>query len=113
MPARFPKIWSGSKWISHEHFSVDGTLIESWASMKSFRPNDEEAPPPGKGRNGWEDFKDQKRSNDTHASTTDPESKLVRKSKGKEAKLSFRGHPVQPRKRGNASVYAWKNLLVG
>ena len=90
------------KWISHEHFSVDGTLIESWASMKSFRPKDEEPPPRGKGRNGWEDFKDQKRSNDTHASTTDPESesKLVRKSKGKEAKLSFRGHSVIENRNG-------------
>ena len=68
--------------------------------MKSFRPKDEEPPPPGKGRNGWEDFKDLKLSNDTYASTTDPESKLVRKSKGKKAKLSFRGHSVIENRNG-------------
>ena len=69
-------------WISDEHFSVDGTLIEAWASLKSFRPKDEPPPPPGGDRNDWVDFKGQKRSNQTHASTTDPQARLARKGFG-------------------------------
>lgn len=87
-------------WISNEHFSVDGTLIESWASLKSFRPKDEEPPPPGDGRNDWADFKGEKRSNDTHASTTDPEAKLLKKGAGKEAKLCFGAHAVVENRNG-------------
>lgn len=87
-------------WLSHEHFSVDGTLIESWASMKSFRPKDEEPPPPGQGRNGWADFKGQPRANDTHQSTTDPEARLLRKGSGKEAKLCFGAHAVVENRNG-------------
>src|SRR5690606_3820726 len=60
-------------WVSNEHFSVDGTLIEAWASMKSFRPKDDQRGP-GSG-NAWMDFKGEKRRNDTHASTTDAEAK--------------------------------------
>jgi len=68
--------------VSDEHFSVDGTLLEAWASHKSFRPKD--------GRDDdSDDFHGQKRSNDTHASTTDPDARLIRKGKGKEAKLSY------------------------
>jgi IS5 family transposase len=74
--------------ISAEHFSVDGTLIEAWASMKSFRPKDEDDNDRGDG-NGWSDFSGTKRSNDTHESKTDPESKLMRKGNGREAKLSY------------------------
>jgi len=63
--------------LSSEHFSVDGTLLEAWASTKSFRPKDGSGPPPDAGRNGEQDFRGQKRSNDTHASTTDPDARLA------------------------------------
>ena len=84
------------KLISSDHFSVDGTLIEAWASMKSFKPKDGSGnePPPGSGRNGEVDFKGEKRSNDTHASTTDPDARLYRKGAGMEAKLAFLGHAL-------------------
>ena len=78
--------------LSDEHFSVDGTLIEAWASMKSFRPKDGGGDPPGPGRNGERDYHGEKRSNETHASTTDPETRLFRKGKGQAAKLAFMGH---------------------
>ena len=82
--------------LSCDHFSVDGTLIEAWASMKSFRPRDgsDDPPPSGGGRNREADFRGQKRSNETHASTTDPEARLYRKGPGKEAKLCLMGHEV-------------------
>src|SRR5262249_58950152 len=82
--------------LSTEHFSVDGTLIEAWASMKSFKPKDgsDEPPADGDGRNREADFHGEKRSNDTHASTTDPEARPYRKGPGKEAKLSFLGHAL-------------------
>src|SRR3954463_16070621 len=74
--------------LSSDHFSVDGTLIEAWASMKSFKPQDGSAEPPaGGGRNAEADFHGSKRSNATHASTTDPDARLYRKGPGKEAKL--------------------------
>jgi transposase len=85
-------------WVSDDHFSVDGTLIEAWASLKSFRPKGTDQGP-GSG-NGWTDFKGQKRSNDTHESTTDPEAKLVRKGPGKEARLSFAGHATMENRHG-------------
>src|ERR1700742_562041 len=70
--------------LSTEHFSVDGTLIEAWASMKSVKPREGGGEPPtGGGRNGEADFHGQKRSNATHGSTTDPEARLYRKGKGK------------------------------
>src|ERR1700749_2986660 len=71
--------------LSDEHFSVDGTQIAAWASMKSFRAKDGSDEPPSGGRNGERDFHGETRSNDTHASTTDPEDRLYRKGKGKEA----------------------------
>jgi len=85
--------------LSTDHFSVDGTLIEAWASMKSFKPKDQGggdagAPPPSGGRNPEVDFKGQKRSNETHESTTDPEARLYRKGSGMEAKLCFIGHAL-------------------
>ena len=81
------------KLLSTDHFSVDGTLIEAWASMKSFKSRDSsEEPPPGGGRNSEANFHGRKRSNETHASTTDPDAKLYRKGPGKEAKLCFMGH---------------------
>ena len=73
--------------VSREHFSVDGTLIEAWASMKSFRPKEQD----DTDNNGWGDFKGQRRSNDTHESKTDPEARLLRKGRGREAKLCFAG----------------------
>jgi hypothetical protein len=74
--------------LSDEHFSVDGTQVAAWASMKSFRAKDGSDQPPSEGRNGERDFHGEKRSNETHASTTDPEAKLYRKGKGKETKAS-------------------------
>jgi transposase len=78
--------------LSDEHFSVDGTLIEAWASMKSFRPKDGSGAPPGPGRNGERDFHGEKRRNETHTSTTDPEARLYRKGPGQPAKLAYLGH---------------------
>jgi transposase len=94
------------KLLSSEHFSVDGTLIEAWASMKSFVPNDERDPPSGKGhrtgggRNAERDFHGEKRSNDTHSSTTDPDARLFRKGAGKEAKLCHMGHLMMENRNG-------------
>ena len=78
--------------LSSEHFSVDGTLIEAWASMKSFRPKDGSGEPPAPGRNGARDFHSKKRSNQTHASTTDPDARLYRKGPGQPARLAYLGH---------------------
>ncbi|MCW3477488.1 IS5 family transposase [Limobrevibacterium gyesilva] len=86
--------------LSTEHFSVDGTLLEAWASTKSFRPKDGSGPPPDVGRNGEQDFHGQKRSNDTHASTTDPDAQLYRKGRGKEAKLCFMEHALMENRNG-------------
>ena len=89
------------KHLSTDHFSVDGTLIEAWASMKSFRPKDgSDNPPEGGGRNAEANFHGQKRSNETHASTTDPDARLYRKGPGKEAKLSFIGHGLMENRSG-------------
>ena len=82
--------------LSDEHFSVDGTLIEAWASHKSFKPKDD--PGGGDGTN----FHGQKRKNETHASTTDPESRLYRKAAGREAKLSYMGHVTMENRHGLA-----------
>ena len=83
--------------LSDEHFSVDGTLIEAWASHKSFRPKD------GSGDgDGGADFHGQKRKNDTHASTSDPDSRLYRKAAGREAKLSYMGHATMENRHGLA-----------
>jgi transposase len=85
--------------LSEEHFSVDGTLIEAWASLKSFRPKDEGDSGPQDG-NGWGDFSGEKRSNATHESKTDPEAKLLKKGPAKEAKLCFTGHAVMENRHG-------------
>ena len=94
-----PKV---KKLLSSDHFSVDGTLIEAWASMKSVKPKDGAGGPPaqGGGRNAEADFHGQKRSNDTHASTTDPDARLYRKGKGKETKLCFIGHGLMENRHG-------------
>ena len=88
--------------LSSDHFSVDGTLIEAWASMKSVRPKDgSDGPPAGDGgRNAEADFQGQRRTNDTHASTTDPDARLYKKGKGKEAKLCFMGHGLMENRHG-------------
>src|SRR3984893_5177611 len=78
--------------LSDEHFSVDGTLIEAWASMKSFKPRDGSGEPPAPGRNGERDFRGEKRSNQTHGSVTDPDARLYRKGPGQTAKLAYLGH---------------------
>jgi hypothetical protein len=86
--------------LSSDHFSVDGTLIEAWASMKSFRPKDGSGEPPGPGRNGERDFRNEKRSNETHASTTDPDARLYRKSAGQESRLCYLGHTLMENRNG-------------
>jgi transposase len=90
--------------LSTDHFSVDGTLIEAWASMKSFKPRTPEGdgppPPSSGGRNAEVDFKGQTRSNQTHESTTDPEARLYRKGAGMEARLCFIGHTLMENRSG-------------
>lgn len=84
---------------SDEHFSVDGTMIEAWASMKSFRPKG--APPPaGGGRNAEVDFRGEKRCNDTHESYTDPDCRLYKKGEGQQAKLCYLGHLMMEDRNG-------------
>ncbi|MRR56579.1 MAG: IS5 family transposase [Deltaproteobacteria bacterium] len=85
--------------LSREHFTVDGTLIEAWASIKSFKPKDG-PPSAGGGRNSTVDFKGQKLANDTHGSTTDPDAKLYRKGKNKESKLCYQGHTLMENRSG-------------
>jgi IS5 family transposase len=86
--------------LSTEHFSVDGTLIEAWASMKSFRPKDGGDEPPGSGRNGERDFRGERRSNKTHTSTTDPDARLYRKARGQASKLCYMGHLLMENRNG-------------
>ena len=83
-------------WVSDEHFSVDGTLIEAWASQKSFVPKEPSGPGGGSGAN----FHGQKRSNQTHQSTTDPEARLRKKGVGHEAKLSYGLHALMENRHG-------------
>ncbi len=85
--------------LSKDHFSVDGTLIDAWASIKSFQPRDG-GPRNSSGRNDEVDFHKQSLKNDTHASTTDPESRLYRKGKGKESKLCYMGHTLMENRNG-------------
>lgn len=89
--------------LSSDHFSVDGTLVEAWASMKSLKPRDGgggSEPPAGVGRNAEVDFRGEKRGNDTHASTSDPDALLYRKGAGMEAKLCFIGHALMENRHG-------------
>jgi transposase len=91
------------KLLSTEHFSVDGTLIEAWASMKSYKPKSQESgdgPSAGGGRNAEANFHGEKRSNATHGSTTDPAARLYRKGPGKEARLCFIGHGLMENRSG-------------
>jgi transposase len=87
--------------LSREHFTVDGTLVQAWASLKSFRPkDDQDEPPPDGGRNASRDFHGEQRTNASHASTTDPDARLFRKGRGKEARLCFMGHVLMENRHG-------------
>lgn len=91
------------QYASNDHFTVDGTLMQSWASLKSFRPKDEpvDGPRPGDGgSNPSVDFRGQKRSNETHQSTTDPEARLAKKSPGTGAQLAHSGHVLMENRHG-------------
>jgi transposase len=94
---RHPKV---ERFLSDDHFSVDGTLVEAWASLKSFRAKNGSDEPPGPGRNGERDFHGEKRTNGTHESTTDPEAKLFRKGSSQPAKLYFMGHALIENRHG-------------
>lgn len=85
---------------SDEHFSVDGTLVEAWASHKSFKPKDGSDDQGGAGRNREADFRGKTRRNDTHESTTDPQARLYRKARGQEAKMAYLGHVVIENRHG-------------
>jgi len=82
------------RFMSDEHFTVDGTLIQAWASQKSFRPKD------GSDEDDGTNFRGQKRSNDTHQSSTDPDARLYKKSYGKESKLAYLGHVLVENRNG-------------
>jgi transposase len=86
--------------LSDDHFTVDGTLLEAWASQKSFRPRDEEPPAPGGGSNPTVDFRGERRLNDTHQSTTDPDARLYKKARGREARLGYLGHVIMEHRSG-------------
>jgi len=94
-----PKI---KRLLSHAHFSGDGTLLKAWASMKSFRPKDGSGDPPECGRNGEQDFRGEKRSNETHQSTTDPDARLYRKGSGHESRLCYLAHAIMENRNGLA-----------
>jgi len=85
--------------LSREHFTVDGTLIEAWASIKSFKPKDG-PPSAGGGKNETVDFKGKKLKNDTHASVTDPDARPYRKGKTKDARLCYQGHTLMENRSG-------------
>lgn len=85
------------KLLSDEHFSVDGTLIEAWASQKSFQRKDGEPP-----EDGGSNFRGQRRTNETHASVTDPEAQSYRKAQGQEARLAYLGHALMDNRHGLA-----------
>jgi hypothetical protein len=88
------------RFLSDDHFSVDGTLVEAWASLKSFRARAGSDEPPSPGRNGERDFHGEKRANETHASKTDADAKLFRKGKNQAAKLYFMGHAMIENRHG-------------
>jgi transposase len=102
----FAKVLGLAEWqglLSDEHFSVDGTLIEAWASMKSFVKKDGTTPPPQDGgRNPTVNFKGEPRSNDTHESSTDPEARLYKKSEGDKSQLAYLGHALMENRHGLA-----------
>lgn len=100
----FERVLALAEWkqlLSDEHFSVDGTLIQAWASQKSFVKKDGSTPPPENGgRNPTVNFKGDKRNNDTHASRTDPDARLYKKSEGDKSQLAFLGHALMENRNG-------------
>jgi transposase len=86
--------------LSNEHFTVDGTLLEAWASHKSFRRRDEEPPTGGGGGNPTVNFHRERRTNETHRSTTDPDARLYKKAQGREARLGYLGHVLMEHRSG-------------
>lgn len=102
----FAKVLGLAEWqglVSDEHFSVDGTLIEAWASMKSFAKKDGTTPPPESGgRNPTVIFKGEPRSNETHESSTDPDARLYKKSEGDKSRLCYLGHALMENRHGLA-----------
>ena len=86
--------------LSSEHFTVDGTLLEAWASLKSVQPRDDNGGPTTTGKNPDVDFRGQQRRNETHASTTDPDARLARKGNGQETKLAYAGHVLMENRHG-------------
>lgn len=90
-----------AKLISDDHFTVDGTLLQAWASLKSVKPrDDDQGPPAAGGKNVDVDFHGQRRTNETHVSTTDPEARIARKGRGQEARLCFGGHVLMENRNG-------------
>jgi len=109
--------------MSDDHFTVDGTLVEAWASLKSFRPKDEkpsDRPPPDDPGNPTVNFHGEKRSNKTHQSTSDPESRLARKGDNQPARLSYSGHALMENRNGmlvdikvaEANGYAEREMAI-
>ena len=90
----------GRRLLSAEHFTVDGTLLEAWAGLKSFKRKDQPGPPPDDPGNPTVNFHGERRSNQTHASTTDPDSRLFKKAKGHEAKLAYLGEVLMENRHG-------------
>jgi transposase len=87
--------------LSDDHFTVDGTLLDAWASMKSVHPRDEsEEPPAGGGKNPWTDFHGERRRNETHVSRTDPQARLAKKARGEAARLAYGGHVLMENRNG-------------
>jgi transposase len=86
--------------VSDEHFTVDGTLLEAWASHKSFRPKDRDAPPPDDPKNPTVNCRGESRRNDTHQSTTDPDARLYKKAVGQEARLGYLAHLLTENRHG-------------
>jgi transposase len=98
--------------LSEEHFTVDGTLIEAWASQKSFQKKDRPTPPPDDPGNPTVNFRGEERTNDTHESKTDPQARLWRKARGHEAKLCFMGHALMDNRHGLA-VAGCASIVTG
>lgn len=87
--------------LSSDHFTVDGTLLDAWASMKSVQPRDrDDEPPAGSSKNPTVDFRGQRRSNETHASTTDPDARLAKKADGQATRLAYAGHVLMENRNG-------------
>ena len=89
-----------AKLTSDDHFTVDGTLLQAWASLKSVKPRDDDQSPPAGGKNADVDFHGQRRTNETHVSKTDPEARIARKGRGQEARLCFGGHVLMENRNG-------------